>query len=288
MRQSPPRQSRRAFTLIELLVVIAIIAILAAILFPVFAQAKAQAKKATAISNVKQIDLASLMYSNDVDDVFTPYFSGLYIPQPYVYVYTSPQIYWPQLLSPYISKVIGSGIGGSNGTIQQADAQDLSKIFFDPIETFKSQAGDPNCTVGNVASWGISDDIVNWWEPNGVATTYTVVSQGAVVAPANTLVFTETFDYLCDPGYPGSSLALSYFDDNNSYKQPYNGGNNAAKQTLQSPYNASYVKTAFNQEPDPAGINNTAMADGHVKSLHTSLLTHDGAYWSIGNNDQWP
>ena len=61
---------RRAFTLIELLVVIAIIAILAAILFPVFAQAKLQAKKAVAISNQKQIGLSILMYTNDSDDYY--------------------------------------------------------------------------------------------------------------------------------------------------------------------------------------------------------------------------
>lgn len=57
------------FTLIELLVVIAIIAILAAILFPVFAQAKVAAKGAASISNSKQIGLSLIMYSNDVDDV---------------------------------------------------------------------------------------------------------------------------------------------------------------------------------------------------------------------------
>jgi len=61
-------KSNRAFTLIELLVVIAIIAILAAILFPVFAQAKAAAKKTSSLSNVKQLVLASLMYDNDYDD----------------------------------------------------------------------------------------------------------------------------------------------------------------------------------------------------------------------------
>jgi len=61
---------KSAFTLIELLVVIAIIAILAAILFPVFAQAKAAAKKISSVSNVKQNMLAILMYANDSDDLF--------------------------------------------------------------------------------------------------------------------------------------------------------------------------------------------------------------------------
>jgi prepilin-type N-terminal cleavage/methylation domain-containing protein len=61
---------RRAFTLIELLVVIAIIAILAAILFPVFAQAKTAAKKASSLSNVKQQGTCTMIYTTDADDTF--------------------------------------------------------------------------------------------------------------------------------------------------------------------------------------------------------------------------
>lgn len=61
--------SKKAFTLIELLVVIAIIAILAAILFPVFAQAKTAAKKTASLSNQKQIGTAVILYSGDYDDM---------------------------------------------------------------------------------------------------------------------------------------------------------------------------------------------------------------------------
>lgn len=62
------RSQERAFTLIELLVVIAIIAILAAILFPVFAQAKAAAKKSACLSNLRQSGLAFAMYETDSDE----------------------------------------------------------------------------------------------------------------------------------------------------------------------------------------------------------------------------
>jgi prepilin-type N-terminal cleavage/methylation domain-containing protein len=62
--------TRKAFTLIELLVVIAIIAILAAILFPVFAQAKEAAKKTQTLNNAKQLSLSAIIYAGDYDDTF--------------------------------------------------------------------------------------------------------------------------------------------------------------------------------------------------------------------------
>jgi prepilin-type N-terminal cleavage/methylation domain-containing protein/prepilin-type processing-associated H-X9-DG protein len=59
---------RSGFTLIELLVVIAIIAILAAILFPVFARAREQARRSSCLSNLKQLGLAAMMYGQDYDE----------------------------------------------------------------------------------------------------------------------------------------------------------------------------------------------------------------------------
>lgn len=64
------KSTRAAFTLIELLVVIAIIAILAAILFPVFAQAREKARQTSCLSNLKQYALANLMYVQDYDETF--------------------------------------------------------------------------------------------------------------------------------------------------------------------------------------------------------------------------
>ncbi|MFZ4508418.1 MAG: prepilin-type N-terminal cleavage/methylation domain-containing protein [Fimbriimonas sp.] len=82
---------KRAFTLIELLVVIAIIAILAAILFPVFAQAKASAKNSSTLSNLKQVGLASIMYSSDYDDAIIPWEHQ-----------DNPWTPWPILIQPYV------------------------------------------------------------------------------------------------------------------------------------------------------------------------------------------
>ena len=63
---------KNAFTLIELLVVIAIIAILAAILFPVFAQAREKARQTQCLNNLKQISMAWIMYTNDYDEKVCP------------------------------------------------------------------------------------------------------------------------------------------------------------------------------------------------------------------------
>src|SRR5258707_167673 len=83
--------SRRGFTLIELLVVIAIIAIFAAILFPVFAQAREKARAASCTSNIKQVTLGLLMYIQDYDEMMCPCQIGSGT--------------WDQLTAPYVKNV---------------------------------------------------------------------------------------------------------------------------------------------------------------------------------------
>jgi len=106
---------KNAFTLIELLVVIAIIAILAAILFPVFAQAKAAAKATACLSNMKQISLGMLMYSNDTDDIRV-----LRRTQP-----TGDQVSWRLMTAPYIKN------------------QDIYKDLVNPAARFPDLESDP-------------------------------------------------------------------------------------------------------------------------------------------------
>ena len=101
----------RGFTLIELLVVIAIIAILAAILFPVFARARENARRATCQSNLKQIGLGLMQYSQDYDETYP---LG-YTREPFA---SAGYYAWNQLLTPYTT-VRGNSFGGVSPLIME-------------------------------------------------------------------------------------------------------------------------------------------------------------------------
>jgi prepilin-type N-terminal cleavage/methylation domain-containing protein len=105
---------KKGFTLIELLVVIAIIAILAAILFPVFAQAKEAAKASVVLSNQKQLAIAQTMYITDSDDTLPAYFTKAADFGDGTYQRTDI-VSWPILFNPYIKNGLPKYTGPASG-----------------------------------------------------------------------------------------------------------------------------------------------------------------------------
>jgi hypothetical protein len=171
---------KKAFTLIELLVVIAIIAILAAILFPVFAQAKAAAKKTSDLSNVKNMSTAFFLYSGDADDMFP---RGVYKSGVNLGGWDTP-ITWREAIMPYVKNGQKKYTGGGNA-IQLADGG----IFDTPAKPGVRGAYSTNRTLTpgycywnhNANSWDCDSS------EQGVANgkpVFPSVSQTALDAPA--------------------------------------------------------------------------------------------------------
>jgi len=156
---------KKAFTLIELLVVIAIIAILAAILFPVFAQAKLAAKKTTSTSNEKQINLGLQMYLTDYDDQ---------VPQSQ-YGVGDFQVSWAAMIYPYIK----NGPGANNKTTGIFQSWAEGGMWYVP--------GFPSNQSFN---YGVHLDLFpdNWGTPNPGRPTY---NMSIVDAPADKIFLTE-------------------------------------------------------------------------------------------------
>jgi prepilin-type N-terminal cleavage/methylation domain-containing protein len=158
-----PRRTRSGFTLIELLVVIAIIAILAAILFPVFARARESARRATCLSNLKQLGTAFQMYAQDFDETYP---SGLVLAVPgpaagsYAVMYAK---------TPANAVVYSGNINSANGTWQLF--QDRAKQFrpsvaeqLQPYVKNNQIFLDPNDPQGTLFR--------NQWDPNYTRLSY--------------------------------------------------------------------------------------------------------------------
>jgi len=175
---------KRAFTLIELLVVIAIIAILAAILFPVFAQAKIAAKGAASISNSKQIVLAAQMYSADYNDYAVPDEDWLNVNKDMLgYSWGVPPDCWAPwgwLILPYVK---------------------TAALYEDPLTKPANNVWGLSVTYSEYPEYGYN---YATWSPWFGATTLkwgqnvwdrAEVSLTSVARPANTVMFTSKFNW---------------------------------------------------------------------------------------------
>jgi prepilin-type N-terminal cleavage/methylation domain-containing protein/prepilin-type processing-associated H-X9-DG protein len=180
--RAPGRSPSRGFTLIELLVGIAIIAILAAILFPVFAQAREAARKAACLSNAKQIGTGMYMYAQDFDEVLP---MSTYWPW---CGYSTPSDFripkWMDLISPYIKNTRVFTCPDYPG-----DSQQHQNYVFQP----------PTCTGARATQFGT-------YVVNGAYPALTGVSAhgpsghslAEIRSPADTIYVTETGDWGVD------------------------------------------------------------------------------------------
>jgi prepilin-type N-terminal cleavage/methylation domain-containing protein/prepilin-type processing-associated H-X9-DG protein len=167
------QQRSKGFTLIELLVVIAIIAILAAILFPVFARARENARRASCMSNLKQIGLGMMMYVQDYDETFPAYAMGTQI--------------WIDLLKPYTKSTQVFLCPSAPATTPSNGNYGANWIVLGNDGNTKLAAVQSASTTYLLMDWGIyyvqpSDNIVSsasWWYLPGMGEsggTCTVVS----------------------------------------------------------------------------------------------------------------
>jgi len=248
--------TRRAFTLIELLVVIAIIAILAAILFPVFAQAKEAAKKTTCLSHSKEVGIGIMLYIGDYDDTY---------PKGYYYELNGPtvgrRVQWAYTLQPYIK------------------SQQMFKCPTDFLPT-------PPATSGGYQDLSVPE--LSYIPNYAVMPAHDGghVSAGAVGEAANVIIFAEK-QYKIGAktlkSYAGASGFIPDSPVNSDYcRSPIE----YVKAAIKKPSDSNYklVRVAFDRHTggkssDHSGNSNFVFCDGHAKNLTIGQTLGDSFKW---------
>jgi len=308
MSHSPRKNS--AFTLIELLVVIAIIAILAAILFPVFAQAREKARQSACLSNMKQMGLGLMQYKQDYDETFpTAYYHRAF--NPASGGTSQGYIHWSALIQPYVknygiflcpSDKLGGhaptcfASAGNNGGFGWPDGQTPDQCGGGSI------VDDQAPRLSYTANSAVLPRFRNVLDQNsGVQ----VVADSLIDAPANTIALAELSDFLsCLNGtslntpvrnsshrsvnaFAVNASGGTYFGENTDsateplYAQTYTTVKpryDACSTTGGSTSDPLLVYLGYNRH---SGGSNFAFADGHAKwyKLEQTLLPNS---WKWG------
>jgi prepilin-type N-terminal cleavage/methylation domain-containing protein/prepilin-type processing-associated H-X9-DG protein len=304
--------ARKGFTLIELLVVIAIIAILAAILFPVFAQAREKARSATCLSNLNQIGLAAIMYQQDYDDTFYPHrtsagknvtnFNPLLVNYPQISGIAVNRTFWCSLLQPY-TKSLNVFKCPSNGNAWVGANTDGTMCGGSSSNT---PVGCGGVGYGGENSYGHNDPYLSPAGSFGGTNGVQPVLLADVPRPANTIEIVDGTYYGAAPDVTNESGLLQTQTAN---------GNEAGFLNAQGPQYIHYWKNIGNStwswDVVPAGPGgtwvNTAPAtaianaqtrhqafincqfvDGHVKAVHWDQVIGNICLWTTDADGPHP
>jgi prepilin-type N-terminal cleavage/methylation domain-containing protein/prepilin-type processing-associated H-X9-DG protein len=256
------RTRSTAFTLIELLVVIAIIAILAAILFPVFAQAREKARAISCVSNEKQISLGILMYIQDYDETLPLYWYG--VPSqptdpPFTPSVSESQFGWNEAIYPYVKNIqlfrcpdsprsadLTTGANGQTG--------------------FGTSDSGPTGATGYSINARISGD--NWQEDHTPSPTVTALSDAALSWPAVTILLTESSSN-CSDGCASSDENEWGWEGRHVDKLYGNGWDYGSEPPSAG---ASFISSGLPPLTRHTGGANYAFSDGHVKFLNAGSM----------------
>ncbi len=271
-------QRRNAFTLIELLVVIAIIAILAAILFPVFAQAREKARAVSCLSNGNQLGLGIMMYVQDYDETFPFWSYG----QSSQYGNVSPnhfQSYWAFAIFPYVK---------SAGVYACPDTNNFATLASTNLYGWSSgnliNNGAPAALANSRVDYGGNQMLFEGdWQG------FTPVTDAALKNPASTMAIADCF--IGYTGYLPTSLEPDptnandprhhYIVDQVAFPNaPANwwANNNAGAYMWYvgnyGPYTAAQMQIFDTQARHSEGDNIT-FADGHAKWMRDTNVNFD-------------
>jgi len=259
------KRTTRAFTLIELLVVIAIIAILAAILFPVFAQAKLAAKKGVDGSNLKELDLAEIMYTNDYDDTYAlgdTYANGVTSSTQNAYWLT-----WRELIFPYVKNGQGAV---AQSTHTAAGVYVEGGIFSTPAASIYGRGYEVHASINP------SGDTYGW----NLANTPPTITATALRHPASTLLLTtEGINTGATAGgvYPGEPPGNEIYDAYWAYCGA-NGkglcGGQPGVTWASTDVDASGWFNAITPRFRYNATANIGYADGHVKTIQKPAFNY--------------